>query len=198
MHSVLMNIIQPAKIRSLVSQPRFPEVMPHRSIRHLVCAVNPDCHSGMQFAKNRRKTLGRFLGWRMRDEVIMIRKNRPRFEMPIRFAEQFHHTALKNIQTFGIREEMLFEISSSGNKVRPCGGKLMRRSVGPARWVHGATLTGRAPNGKRRQAARTPKAGASSIDLGDMSLCGLWNAAGKAVASRTRSKNLARFGEWSC
>ena len=66
-----MNIVQPGKVRVLVRESRFPEIMPNFAAWGVVEFVNPLRRFLMQPAKHLSEIVGAVIG-RMANKVIVI------------------------------------------------------------------------------------------------------------------------------
>ena len=129
------------------------------------------------------------------DEMVMIGKDRPGFELPTILLHQLQQTPLKNNQSARASEMMRFEVSSCCNKIDSCLRKLMCWSVGP-RWSlfrHSEIVTGWRNLGKREvMVCSTARAGSRSFGVRRASDA-LHEI--KSGATAPHSKTLARSAE---
>jgi hypothetical protein len=174
-HWVLVNVIQARQVRALVGETAFPIVMPDLSRASTVKTVNPGGGLGVQFAENVRQISGAICGWAVSNEVIVIGKNGPGFQVPSGFCEEFQEAALQDGAAVGAAEVMRFPVGAGRDKVGAGFGELVGGGVGPGwggcrtrggrllrrgRRVHAGMLGVWAPKGKRRCRAALQSAGA--------------------------------------
>jgi len=86
-HWVLVHVIQAREIGFLECQSRVPEIMPDLTTRGTVKLVSPFCGFLMQTAEHVGKTLRAIFQFRrVGHKVIVVRKNRPSFQIPTKLA----------------------------------------------------------------------------------------------------------------
>jgi hypothetical protein len=100
-HRVLMNVVQPCQIRALMRQPGFAKVEPNLPARHDIQLVHPLRRFDMQHAQHIAQAGSVVsVGGRMGDEMVVIRKHRPCFQLPAKLVSHDQQAAMQNPQPF--------------------------------------------------------------------------------------------------
>ncbi len=129
---VLMDVVQPRQIRVLVTQPRFPVVEPHFSLRRMVQSVDPDGSLCVQHFEHGSQTCSIvvFFG-RVSNEMVMVGKYRPRFQSPAKVLGDGQQASLQNVEPFPASKIVGFFVSSRRDKKTSLFGQLVSRRVRP-------------------------------------------------------------------
>jgi hypothetical protein len=131
-YRILMNIIQPSEVRLFISQARVPEVMPDTSAWLTVEPIHPTGRFGVEPAEHEREAFCcRYSDRRVSNEMIVIGKHRPSFELPTIFLCQFEQPSLKDSQPPGTTEVLSFKVRSGRNEVDTRLGEPMCRGMRP-------------------------------------------------------------------
>ncbi len=129
---ILMHVAQACQIRSLMSQPGLPKVVPHLPVRGLIQPVYPASRLNVEDAQHigEDARIGRrFRG--MAYEMIVIRKHRPRLQSPAKVLGHFEQPSVKYSQAPNLTEMMLLQIGSDGHEISATRAELVRRSMRP-------------------------------------------------------------------
>ena len=81
MDGIVMHVVQSSQIGTLVGEPGFALVVPDLAALGAVVTIDPASSAGVQFAQNVGERIG-IVARRVGDEVIVIGKNGPSFELP--------------------------------------------------------------------------------------------------------------------
>ena len=137
-HGVLVRVVESRQIGFLVSQPRLTIVVPYFARWSVVEFVDPFGGLLVQETEHMGQTLRRvFATGRVPDEMIVIRENRPRLQLPADFRSDLEQTAMQNGQPSFAREVMLPQIHASRDEVSPANTQTMLRRVWPRDFVSG-------------------------------------------------------------
>ena len=110
--------------------------MPNFPPRFLIPLVDPFCGLFMKLRKHRSQGRGINLVHRSTDKVVVIRKSRPSFELPMELSSKLQQTSLKNIQAIRITEIVLLLIGGSRDEIGVNRAQMMGRSMRPSRILH--------------------------------------------------------------
>src|SRR5947207_2689122 len=99
MDGILMGVGQPREVRAFVSQPRLAKVVPDLVSGSVVQRVYPFCSLLMQSAEHPGKALRvRFAFGCMGHKMVMVRKHRPRFQLPAEVARDGKQASMQHFQ----------------------------------------------------------------------------------------------------
>jgi hypothetical protein len=79
----------------------------------------------------------------MRHKIVMVGENRPSFKVPPEIPRHRQQPAMEHSQTIAAAEMVLLEVGANGEKVGAALGKLVKRRVGPGRFVEYVCTTQR-------------------------------------------------------
>ncbi len=106
--------------------------MPNLAAGHFVEPIDPDGGAAMKHGEHFRQTRAFFrVLRRTADEMIMIRKHRPGFELPGEILRNLEKASLQNIKAIACPKVMCLEIRSCRHEIGAGFGQLMTRRVRP-------------------------------------------------------------------
>ena len=118
----------------MMRQLRLAEVLPKTSAtRHTITAIQLFRRKTMKFLNHRRKRRGSPTRSRrtMRNQMIVIRKNRPSLQFPTKLFHELKQSSLKPILQLISAEKITLVSCTSGNKIDTRFLQPMRRSMRP-------------------------------------------------------------------
>ena len=139
LHWILVDIIQSGKIRVPVCEPCLPKIVPDLALRGIIESIDPLRSLLVQKAKHLREIVGSFIR-RVANEVIMIRKDGPGFEMPAKIVCDRKQAPLKHSQSLAILKVMGLPVSSRGYHIGAAGGQFMKWRVRPCDLLRGSHI----------------------------------------------------------
>src|SRR5260370_19474771 len=111
LHRVLVHVVQACQIRFLVGQPCLAEIEPHLAGWRTVELVDPTSSLYVQHTEHVREVGGvSRVSRRMSNEVVMVGKHGPRFELPAEVWRHGEQPAMQNPQTVSASKMMSFEV----------------------------------------------------------------------------------------
>ena len=99
-HRIRMNVMQSGKMGIFRDDVGFQKVVPNLACGRSVLSIQPLCGNGMEFPKHRAQ--GIRSSWRgFRDEVIVVRKNRPSLQTPLELCDRAQQEIMKVAKPVG-------------------------------------------------------------------------------------------------
>ena len=156
-----MHIVESRKIRSFVGKTSLPEIMPNFSPRALIQAVHPFCCAFMKFGEH-RSDAGRITG-RMPYKVIVIRKNRPSLQSPIKLTGHRQQSPVQDLKPIPTHKVMQFAISARSHHIGSALTESVARCMWPIWLSHRQQLRKANAHGKRILGVRWQSAAATPL-----------------------------------
>lgn len=102
---VLMHIIQSCEIAFFVSQRRLPVVVPDFSACCCVQAIDPSCAVLVKVGQEGLQRFSTFRLWGLGNEVVVVWKDCPSFELPVIFGRIFEKAVVQGFQPLITRKK---------------------------------------------------------------------------------------------